>query len=418
MKAILFSIGTRGDIEPFLSIAELLRDKNWEVFCVFPEQFRETVEEMGIPFQGFTRDFLDMMNSEEAKKFMGGHGSFIQRIQYFIKMARMGIKHSKEMTLLQHQIQINKNPDKIFYHPKCNIALIWSITHPGKSIMVSPIPFMTHPIDHLSPLGGHYGKYMNRLSTWLINTIKAVVIKRVSMPYIKDYGINNIAISEIKKAMLNTEKTLYTISPSLFPRPDYWPPVAKVVGYYERDKTTHWQPSLPLLKFIEEHSKIVFITFGSMINANPIKTTSILMDVLNKHNIAAIINTSWGGIVKPDTHTDNIFFVANIPYDWAFSKMYAVVHHGGSGTTHTALKYGCPSLIVSHVLDQPFWSKTISDLKLGPEGIPVKKLAKDIFEYKLKDLLTNEVYKKNAEMISKKIKSESNKEYLYGEIIS
>ena len=31
MKAILFSIGTRGDIEPFLAIAQLLNDKNWDV---------------------------------------------------------------------------------------------------------------------------------------------------------------------------------------------------------------------------------------------------------------------------------------------------------------------------------------------------------------------------------------------------
>ena len=35
MKAILFSIGTRGDIEPFLAIAQLLKCKKWDVPCVF-----------------------------------------------------------------------------------------------------------------------------------------------------------------------------------------------------------------------------------------------------------------------------------------------------------------------------------------------------------------------------------------------
>jgi sterol 3beta-glucosyltransferase len=51
MKAILFSIGTRGDIEPFLAIAQLLKQKGWIVICVFPEQFRETVESMGLSFK-------------------------------------------------------------------------------------------------------------------------------------------------------------------------------------------------------------------------------------------------------------------------------------------------------------------------------------------------------------------------------
>ena len=57
MKAILFSIGTRGDIEPFLAIAQLLNINNWDVICVFPEQFRKTVEDMGIPFKGFGKEF-------------------------------------------------------------------------------------------------------------------------------------------------------------------------------------------------------------------------------------------------------------------------------------------------------------------------------------------------------------------------
>jgi UDP:flavonoid glycosyltransferase YjiC (YdhE family) len=36
MKVILCSIGTRGDIEPFLAIAQLLSSKKWEVLCAFP----------------------------------------------------------------------------------------------------------------------------------------------------------------------------------------------------------------------------------------------------------------------------------------------------------------------------------------------------------------------------------------------
>jgi len=40
MKIILISIGTRGDMEPFLAIGDILIEKGHKVICAFPEQFR------------------------------------------------------------------------------------------------------------------------------------------------------------------------------------------------------------------------------------------------------------------------------------------------------------------------------------------------------------------------------------------
>jgi sterol 3beta-glucosyltransferase len=418
MKAILFSIGTRGDIEPFLAIAQLLNDKKWDVLCVFPEQFREMVESMGLCFKGFGKEFLELLDGEDAKMFMGGRGSIFKRLAILLRMSKAAIKLSKEIIAVQHRIQLEENPDRIIYHPKCNYALVWGMANPGKSIMVSPIPFMGHPIDHLTALGNNYGKFLNRLSFWGTNAMKAIVLKNVSRPYRKDYKEIKISVSSIKKAMLEKEKTFYTISSSLFPRPGYWPEQAKVVGYYERDKTVNWQPNEDLIKFLKRREKIVFITFGSMSNSNPTEKTRVIVDVLKKHNISAIINTSWGGLEEINERLENILFVNNIPYDWVFSKMYAIIHHGGSGTTHTALKYRCPSLIVPHILDQFYWSKIISRLRLGPEGISIKNLDEKIFERKLLDLMSNQSYKNNATIISEKIKTESNVEKLYDMIIN
>lgn len=417
MKAILFSIGTRGDIEPFLAIAQLLKEKNWDLICVFPEQFRETVEKMGLPFKGFSKEFLDMLDDKEAKKFMGGRGSIFKRIGFLIKMARVGMKLSKDILALQHHIQKEENPDRILYHPKCNYSLIWGMTNPGKSILVSPIPGVSHTINHLTILG-NYGKVLNKLSYWLGNTMKAIILKKVSKRYRKDYHGLKITVSSIKKAMLENEKTFYAISPSLFPKPKYWPSPANVVGYYERDKMVNWHPDEELIEFLEKNKKFILITFGSMSNSNPKEKTSIIVEVLKRNKISAIINTSCGGLEKPDKFSDNIHFVSNLPYDWIFPKTYAVIHHGGSGTTHTALKYACPSLIIPHILDQFFWNKIVSKLHLGPKGMSIKNLSEKNFECKLLDLVNNDSYKRNAKLISEKMKTESNKDKLYEMIVT
>src|SRR5690606_16959751 len=218
-------------------------------------------------------------------------------------------------------------------------------------------------------------------------------------------------------AMLKKEKTFYTISPSLFPKPDYWPSKANVVGYYERDKTRNWQPDAKLAAFINTNKKIVFITFGSMSNPEPKEKTRMIVDVLERNQVSAIINTSWGGLEEIKEVPENIHFVSNIPYDWIFPKMYAVVHHGGSGTTHTALKNGCPNLIIPHIVDQFYWNRTTSKLNLGPKGISIKKFNEKDFESKLLDLINNDTYKKNALAISENMKTESNRELLYKMIV-
>ncbi|MFN3840945.1 MAG: glycosyltransferase [Cyclobacteriaceae bacterium] len=412
MKAILFSIGTRGDIEPFLAIAQILKSRKWDVRCVFPEQFRETVEGMGLHFTGFGKEFLNVLTSKEGKTYMGGHGSLVKRFGALVQMARAGLKLSGEMMALQHRIQQEENADRIIYHPKCNYALIWGMANHGKSIMVSPVPLMAHPVNHLTALGGDYGKFLNRLSSWITNTIKAIALKRISRKYHASNS-STVTVSSIRKAMLQTEKTLYTISPTLFPRPAYWPEPAKVVGYYELDKAIHWQPGKELLAFLEKTDKLVFISFGSMSNSNPAEKTRLIVNVLKKHNVRAIINTSWGGLEEIEERPENIFYVNNIPYDWIFPRTYAVIHHGGSGTTHTALKYGCPGLIIPHIFDQFFWSRTLSDLHLGPRGIPIRKLNEKTFEQRLLDLMGNTLYKNNAIAVSEKMKSESQPDKLY-----
>lgn len=412
MKVTLFSIGTRGDIEPFLTIAQLLKERDCDVLCVFPEQYRVVVESMDLPFKGFSKDILNLINGKEMKMVFGNQGSILKRIILLIKMARASLKLSKDTLVLQHRIQMEEKPDWILYHPKCNYSVLWGIRNPGKTILVNPT------LDPLTDLGKNCGKSLKKINRWFVNTMKAVMLKRISKLYKEDFYGTEITVSSIRRSILEKEKTFYTISPSLFPKPDYWPHNVTITGFYERDTDMNWQPEEDLQLFIEKYKKIIFITFGSMSNPSPKEKTQSIVKILKRNNIPAIVNISWGGLEKIDESPDNIFFTRDLPYSWIFPKVYGVVHHGGSGTTHTALKYACPSLIIPHVLDQYYWEKTISKLKLGPKGISIRKFNEKEFEIRLLDLYDNNDYKKNSISICKKMKSESNKNKLYEMIVS
>ncbi len=418
MKALLISMGTRGDVEPFLALGEILLERGWEVVCLFPEQFRSESEQMGFRFHGFDKAFLELIDGIDAKRILGGEGSILKRFASWASLAKQGMKLARDSVDLQHRVTLDEAPDRVIYHPKCNTAIIWGMAKPGKSIMLSPIPGLYHVVRHFAVMWGNYGTTLNRASFWLVNKIKAIAVKRFTRSIQNDYPALRVTVSSIQRAMETTEKTFYTVSPSLFPRPVYWPDSARVVGYFERDKAAHWTPPDELEQFIATYEKIVFISFGSMTNPDPGTKTAIILNALKKHNIPAIIATAGGGLKRSDDSPAHVVFIKNVPHDWLFPQVYAVVHHGGSGTTHMAVKYGCPALVIPHAIDQPFWARTIHALGLGPKGIRIRDLNDEVFQSRLAELYTNKDYKDNALEFRRRMSQEGDRDELYRQIIN
>jgi UDP:flavonoid glycosyltransferase YjiC (YdhE family) len=194
----------------------------------------------------------------------------------------------------------------------------------------------------------------------------------------------------------------------------------QVVGYHERDRKSDWVPDDRILKFIENHGKIVLLTFGSMINLNPEKTTQTILQVLAALKIPTIINLAAGGLVCLKEYEDNelFCFTRQIPYDWVLEKCYGVIHHGGSGTTHSSIKYGCVSLILPHIFDQFGWNQLIANNSLGPKGIAINKITVQKLLPLVKDLMENEQYKKRAKELSETMKQENYEQLLYESIMN
>jgi sterol 3beta-glucosyltransferase len=408
MKIIIMALGTRGDVEPLLAIGSILKSRGHDVICGMSAQFREMVEDTRLRFSPFSKKYLEIIESETGSNFMGQKGSFLKKVRMLIEMYRQIKPIQRELVTQQRQLVINENPDRIIYSMKCLYPVIWGMSNPNRSFMILPIPGTLHKVTSYSPVlpNSKYGYRFNKIIYWLVQNAFSKQIRDYTKDYHSDFPQLKFTKNSIKEFIMNGENILYAISPSIFKRPDFWPEKARIVGYHERSRTTNWEPEEDLLKFIKKNKQILFFTFGSMLNTEPEKKTGAILEILEKHRIAAIINTSSGGLVKPDKYPDHVYFTSTIPYEWIFPKVYAVIHHGGSGTTHTALKYGCASLVVPHILDQFFWAYVINEKGVGPKGIPIKKLNKVTLEPALLDLIRKKEYKMNSERIAEQMKRE------------
>ncbi|MEH0154693.1 glycosyltransferase [Limibacter armeniacum] len=406
MKILLASIGTRGDMEPFLALGEILQKQGHDIICLFPAQFRSLAEDSGFRFTSLGTAFIEMLDSKEGKAALGGGGTGLQKMAAYIKLATRYKNINKELVELQYKVIEEEKPDRIIHNGKMIYPILWGMKNKDCNILVYPMPYVMHYAKEHAHVAfdGDYGPFFNKLtysiaSLGLVQTILSVA-KQLKIS-------DGISRKKIKQALFNG-KTIYTISPSLFSKPDYWDKHVKVLGYHERDKTVNWTPDKALEDFVGKHDKILLVTFGSMTNPNPAEKTKMILDVLQKNGIPAIINTFAGGLVEPEAYDKNlIHFVSQIPYDWAFPKMYGVVHHGGSGTSHMAVKYGCVSLIIPHIIDQFLWNDILSKKGVGPKGPAISKLKANVFQEKVLDLWQNKFYKENALKLSAQMQSEN-----------
>ncbi|QSE98666.1 glycosyltransferase [Fulvivirga lutea] len=410
MKILLTSIGTRGDIEPFVAIGEILNKEGHEVAYSFPEQFKSLITDKS-NYHPLSEKAIELIESKDGRIVMG-KASLFHKLRALFRLYIKSLQVNRILMQQQYEIVEYENPDLIIHNVKCIYPFLWGLKHAKQTILVSPVPYFIYYVSGHSHIGfnKNFGSLINSLTYKLSNfgLIKTINVSQKYLPQDQKFSK-----TEIKNTLFQ-KKLIYTISPSIFQRPDNWPENVQVLGYHERDKMNDWTPNLTILEFLSKYPKVLFLTFGSMVNSHSEENSELIYALLVRLEIPTIINTAAGGLIKIRKYatTEHLHFVEHIPYNWILSRVYAVIHHGGSGTTHLALKYACPTLIIPHIIDQFGWNKLVHKLGVGPKGISINKLSAKRLKPLICDLLQNKKYKRKVDDISFKMRNEHYEERL------
>jgi vancomycin aglycone glucosyltransferase len=141
-------------------------------------------------------------------------------------------------------------------------------------------------------------------------------------------------------------------------------------------------PPLPpkLEAFLAQGAPPVYFGFGSMPDTSPEHSTRILLDTIRSAGCRALISEGWSGL-GVGALPDGVMRIGAVTHAHLFPRVAAVVHHGGAGTTTTAVRCGTPQLVVPHTADQFYWARRVEMLGLGPPPLPRKRLrARDLAE--------------------------------------
>jgi len=394
MKIALCSIGSRGDIQPFLILGEYFSKHGHEVKVVSAKMYQSAAENYKVDYEYFEGDYEALANDEELKKMIGKNPFTMGKV---LKEKVYPILESS----MHKYYEAAQWADVVIYHPKTMIDT-FANAFQKKLVKAYVVPAFTptsefrNPLLDFLPFPKFLNKFTYKLSNAMIGNLKTP-IKNVR----KKIGITQ------KKSFLDTP-IIYGISPSFLKRPSDYPAEHFFTGFWLPPIDTSKSLSPEIENFLLRDKKTLIITFGSMPYKSKIDFNLFVKAILEKFDIQILVVKAWGLKEYDVLENPNVLAIDRAPFDILFPKADFVIHHGGGGTTATALKAGIPQMIcpILHpVGDQNFWGKQIQKKGLGIKPIPLEKLTIKKLVQSVEDLM-NGNFEKNTTLMSQQIKEE------------
>jgi vancomycin aglycone glucosyltransferase len=157
--------------------------------------------------------------------------------------------------------------------------------------------------------------------------------------------------------------------------------------------------------FLDAGPPPVYIGFGSMTDPNPQRSTTLILEAIERAGVRAILSAGWAGLgsVSLPSHVE---VVGAVDHSTLFRRVAVVVHHGGAGTTTTAARAGVPQILVPHVLDQFHWAARIQRLGVGLPPLRRRKLTADGLAHHLRAACENEWLADNAAELGDELRAD------------
>ncbi len=372
MRITVLSLGSRGDVQPLLALAVgLQKTGRHKVRFAAPDNFEPLANEYGLNFSPLGVDTQKMLGTggiDPDRNML----SWLWQVVRSMKPLTERIAEKTWLACQDAEYIVYSMMGVGAYHAAEKLGVPCSMASPIPGFAPTRAYPNPNGVFPALPLGGGYNRLTHMLSYHLFQLFTGPVINRWRKEKLQLPAMPFGRYPYFQ--MGGRTQTLFgSYSPSISPKPPDWGENIHVDGYWFLDPAPDWQPPAQLIAFLEAGAPPVYIGFGSMANRAPRKMAQLAREALEISGQRGIIAAGWGGFDNANL-PDTIFALDSVPHAWLFPRMAAVVHHGGAGTTAAGFRAGVPSVLVPHMGDQLFWAKRVTELGVGPQPIPRRKL--------------------------------------------
>jgi sterol 3beta-glucosyltransferase len=388
MKILIPTIGSRGDIQPYIALGSGLQRAGYDVTFGTHPTFRSLLEFYGLKYAPFGPDIdlgVDTAKLRENKHALDGN---------FIKV----MKYSFDLLEKSHVdlMQLVADADLVIITHTSTGSIEAELQ--GKRIIsctlfaqIIPIPRSKQTLVEKT-IGKAMGGVMGLFMTRPLNQLR----KKYGMPPLGEHGV------------ASTELNLIASSPHITPPDPRWEPHNKMTGYWFSPEPVNWLPQEGLVKFLDSGEKPVLVSLGAMSLSthDADQMVHLMIDAASLAGCRMIIQ-GWETAMKKISVPEKIIGVGSIPHGWLLPQCAAIVHHGGFGTTAASFRARIPQIVIPHIIDQYIWGNLVAKKGLGPKPISRKKLTEQNLAGAIRLVINNQAMTANAQEIGKLIQSET-----------
>lgn len=348
MRIAIFTVGSHGDINPYLAVARELIRRGHSVGFYATAYFADDARESGVDFHPLNADLNveDLMRDPDLMhRFKGGPRVFellYDGIPEMLASTRREISDHRPSAILAHQITFGAR---------------WAAQEASVPVAIGALsPMMwINPRDPVRFFQTRPGALARAAA------IAATPVMKVAASWLFFRRFNDIrrahGFAPLDEPMAaefsGGDINLGLWSPHLRPAYEGDPADSHVCGFTWHDRS-HAQTLDPALEsFLLDGEPPIVFTLGTAAVHTAGDFYHLAIDAARRLNRRAVLLTGRAAYAPPPGDIPRgMITVPYAPYSLLLPRCAASIHHGGIGSTAQALRSGRPMVVVPHAHDQ------------------------------------------------------------------
>jgi UDP:flavonoid glycosyltransferase YjiC (YdhE family) len=404
MHIVMITVGSRGDVDPFVALGVGLRRAGHSVRLATHAVYEPDARAAGLDFAPLPGDPHRLRAELEA----GFDGTKRDQLRFIRFIGRAADQLAHDTT--RAGLVACRDAEAIIYRD----ALAFVGYSLAEAVNARPVvaalqpraPTRAFAYPRALPFGGTVNLLDHHLT---LHIFWQLFRRRVNRWRQKDLGLAPFPLTgPYADGRRRRVPTLFGFSSAIVPRPPDWPVWYHVTGFWFGDTGCDPSPPPALVDFLAAGPPPVYVGFGSVVMRDASAVTARVVEALERAGRRGVLATGWGGLVADGfDRSDRFVVVESVPHQWLFPRVAAVVHHGGLGTTAAGLRAGRPTIVVPSAFgDQPFWGGRVAALGGGPTPILRRKLTSARLANAIELATTDEAMRRRAAELGERLRSE------------
>ena len=350
-RIVITTLGSLGDLHPFLALALELKSRGHEVVFGTGECYRAKIAALGLEFHPIRPDSAWVRDPEQMRHFMHLRlGLFRLNQELVMPHLRetyddtLAAAHGADLLVSQLGFAAGLVAEKtgIAWASTIHIPLFFFSAYDLPLLPVAPNVFA-----NLRWLGPRFWRPV-------LNFCKrrTRILARPWYCLRHELGLPPISVPSPLEDIHSPTLVLALFTKLLADKQPDWPSRSVVTGFPSFKAESAAGLPADLENFLDAGPAPIVFTMGTAVSSNPgtfYRESAAAAKILNRRAVL-ILNEPRN---RPPDLPDNVFACNYAPFGKLFPRVAAIVHHGGIGTTELGMVAGRPMLVMPCAWDQP-----------------------------------------------------------------